>query len=606
MEALKQVKSVACSGDHFARALALWVFGCLVELASDSSDVFRLILKALHSRYEHEVQGAVFALSCFCNISEHFAIIAVGHIHDLIIAEETAAKTKIQAISVFGQMSSSIVSALKAHEVELLLSYVQSDPHTVLQDSPYVKLLALQALRKLLPFCVLVSDAGPLLRVLSLMKLKASASNWSEVQPVLGFLVEVVCTMGKSRPDLLKIVNAQLNLRHGAPASVSFKNEESIYDSDFSTCAVLLVCSQVEQLDCERTIEGYRNEGTRDTELKQRCLFLGRLLVQLAQHSSHCGFVVINNISKLVETLFKNTQDAEKGECWQELGRKTQNQHVASLHAISAARSCVLKMLCRCIKHCGLFWLSQEGPSSTAFLRMTKLVAWITSASLPPHVLLDSLVLVTEVRRYMTLEEAESVDTKINFVVASFIQDKEFWYAYKAVAVAACHCLWKHSASAIGEFMHRAQSQSTFYWLKAFTDVCTFAESLQSECSLKAMQCCMDKLELKITTHCCISANLGQAIARALSSAYAAENSLAATAKQKVMFGFQRQLLSLRVAFIRTSGELLGLIAPLCTQIKAIDVDALADSGLPAKNDSVKRLISNIESLQCSAHGSKD
>ncbi|MCO5569084.1 hypothetical protein L7F22_022791 [Adiantum nelumboides] len=416
-------------------------------------------------------------------------------------------------------MSSSIVSALKAHEtakslmvsmsveellatnealsnlalecsilvaaqVELLLSYVQSDPRTVLrvlslkcliklarkaagmtgieetavevftsiyecaEESPYVKLLALQALRK----------------VLSLMKLKASASNWSEVQPVLGFLVEVVCTMRKSRPDLLKIVNAQLNLGHGAPASVSFKNEESIYDSDFSTCAVLLVCSQVKQLDCERTIEG------------------------------------------------------------------------------------------RAFKHC--------------FLRMTKLVAWITSASLPPHVLLDSLVLVTEVRRYMTLEEAESVDTKISFVVASFIQDKEFWYAYKAVAVAACHCLWKHSASAIGEFMHRAQSQSTFYWLKAFTDVCTFEESLQRECSLKAMQCCVDELELKITMHCCISANLGQAIARALSSAYAAENSLAAAAKQKVMFGFQRQLLSLRVAFIRTPGELLGLIAPLCTQIK--------------------------------------
>ncbi|KAI5059209.1 hypothetical protein GOP47_0025528 [Adiantum capillus-veneris] len=681
MEVLKRIKSVARAGDHFARALAFWVFGCLAELASDSIEIYMLILKALHSPYDHEVQAAVFALSCLCSISENFAVLAVGQIHDMIIAKETTPNTKIQAISVFAQMSSSIVSALKAHEtgktlmvsmsveellatiealsklalecsilvaaqVELLLSYVKSDPRMVVRafslkcllklakratgmlgiegtafeifasmyecadELPYMRELALKALRKLFPFCVLVSDAGSLMRLLSSMKSKASTSIWSEGQPVLGFLVYVVCTLKKVRPDLLKIADAQLGPGPRASAAVSEKHEEPIYGSEFSTSAVLLVCNQIVRLGCEWSIEGFTNMSAVDfsteghalggTELRRRCLFLGGLLVQLAQYSPHCGFVVIDSLSRLVETLLKTTpQQAEEGEAHQKVGHRvmaeTHNERMANLDADSAARSCVLKLLCRCIKDCGLFWLSQEGPSSTAFVRMTKLVAWITSASIHHHNLVDSFVLITKVGKYMSSEEAKAVAHKVNLTVATFIQKKEFWSAYKAVAAAACSCLWNNSPSTFEQLMHKAQSQSTFYWLKAFVALCTFEETLQSECSLKVVQCSMDVLESKVSMHSCTSANLGQAIARALSSAYAAESSLAAAGKSVRMFEFQRGLLSLRVAFIRTSGELLGLLSPICAQIKAIDLDALASSTLPTKNDSVKRLISSIQ-----------
>lgn len=55
VEFLRRVKSVLDSGDSTARSLALRVLGCLAELASDSVEVFRLVLDALQSPHRLEV-----------------------------------------------------------------------------------------------------------------------------------------------------------------------------------------------------------------------------------------------------------------------------------------------------------------------------------------------------------------------------------------------------------------------------------------------------------------------------------------------------------------------------------------------------------------------
>lgn len=117
MEVLKRVKSVMGSGDHTARALALYVIGCLAELARDSTDMHRLVLEALYSPYEQEVHAALYAMGCFCEVSEHFSLLALEHISDLVNAMETAPKARIQAIHVFSQMHLSMSVSLKAHEV---------------------------------------------------------------------------------------------------------------------------------------------------------------------------------------------------------------------------------------------------------------------------------------------------------------------------------------------------------------------------------------------------------------------------------------------------------------------------------------------------------
>lgn len=58
-EVLKRVKSVMDSGDVVARALALRMLGCLGEIAADSLDVQRLVIEALESPHQKEVNKRI-------------------------------------------------------------------------------------------------------------------------------------------------------------------------------------------------------------------------------------------------------------------------------------------------------------------------------------------------------------------------------------------------------------------------------------------------------------------------------------------------------------------------------------------------------------------
>lgn len=605
--------------------------------------------------------------------------------YDLVIAKETASKTRIQAISVFARMHSSVLVALKAYETgkavilsmpekevvvatlealsklalkssiivplqaDLLLSHICSDPHTVVRaislkclsklamkatgrlgieekavevllsifenaaQPPIIKDLTLRLLKELLPFCLVAFDASHLVRLLSVEELSASRPILSQVQPVLGFLVDLVCCVGKSRPDVLEAADAQMSLETQVLPVLS-GNNEPIYGLDISTRIAVLVCDQVALLGCENSSEGFNLDSTRDipqgwnmiggTELRKRCLFFGGLLLQLAQYSSHCSFVVVDRLSGMVEALLTKVQQLQEPSII--VVTETRDQDIGNLHAVSAEKSYLLRMMCRCIRNCGLIWLSEEGHSSKILFRLTKLVTFIMTAVVSHHILKDLLLLLLKVRGFLSFQQAQAIAIKVNDAVVSFVKEEDYWSAYKVMTLAACHGLWNISSEAIGHIVQKARSGSAYFWLKTLASVCTFEGILQDECeslnhaNTVASEGCYESLvdmETNVLTHSNMSGNLGKAIARALSGVYLAENSLAAAVKLERTFEFQRRLLNLRITFVRTSGELLGLLGPICVDFKSSDVQLVSNTMAPIDNDIRKPSSSSIQAV---------
>ncbi|KAG0565001.1 hypothetical protein KC19_8G155500 [Ceratodon purpureus] len=178
-EVLKRVKTVMDSGDVVARALALRMLGCLGEIAADSVDVHRLVIEALESPHYKEVDAALFATGCLCELSSNYAQVAFEKVVDMANAMGSSPATKLAAIRVFSKFGVSPHLSLAAHEegeslllrlpttdivsamlttltalalkstvtserqVELLFAYVSSDPRAT------VRAVALQCLSKL-------------------------------------------------------------------------------------------------------------------------------------------------------------------------------------------------------------------------------------------------------------------------------------------------------------------------------------------------------------------------------------------------------------------------------------------------------------------------
>lgn len=244
-EVLKRVKSVMDSGDVVARALALRMLGCLGEIAADSLDVQRLVIEALESPHQKEVEAALFAMGCLCELSLSFAEIVLEKVVEIANAMGSSPATKLSAIRVFSKLGVSPHLAFKAHEageslmlrlpttdivsamltsltmlalnsiftierqVELLFAYVSSDPRAAVRAVALhcLSKLASQAARSLVSrnwnFSILLSvaedtAAAPALRVLA----------FNVLQKLSGHFVRVV-----DRSELFRLLlTVELNL----------------------------------------------------------------------------------------------------------------------------------------------------------------------------------------------------------------------------------------------------------------------------------------------------------------------------------------------------------------------------------------------------------
>ncbi|KAH6555558.1 hypothetical protein KP509_1Z244300 [Ceratopteris richardii] len=583
------------------------------------------------------------------------ALSSFGQMHSSIVAAQKAYETAksmmasmsvdelLVAIEALSRLAYNC-SVLVAAQAYLLLSYAFSDSNAVVRafslkclvkltkkaagrtgieetaienfilinehanDHLFLKELALRVLRELLPFCVLVSDVDHLTQLFSMIESRASCVNWPQGRNCLGFLVDFVCVLGKLRPDIFEILDAQSGLEQRATAASFGWNQEKISGMKVFTRVISVTCNQIVLLGREYNINGLVDGKGEDApksgmlpgsnDMRKRCSFLCQLLLQLAQYSAQCGFVVVDNISRVIEAVLEKFMQMEFTETRVvavSSGSEVQGVCMPNVDGPATGRSIFLRSLCRCVKDCGLFWLSKEGPSSICFVRMTKLIALITSANLPLGILIDSFGLILKAQCYSTSQIAKAVEEKVNLTLFFLIKEEDFWSAYKVLTDAACHGLWRKSSAAIERFMHRAQSENTLFWLKALCSLCEFEASLQTGCSSTVMKCSVSLNESDVGIHACVG-KLGQSIAKAIENAHAAETYLVTAAKPGITFEFQRYLLNLRVTFVRIAGELLGLMAPICDQIKETDVEAIVKTEPPTK-EFPKGLISNTHAI---------
>lgn len=575
----------------------------------------------------------------------------------LRMPQEKVVVTTLEALSKLASKASIIL----ADQVDLLLSYLCSDPRIIVHeislkcvtklakkaigrigseekaieimisilenaDKPFrLKALALQALRKLFPFCAVASDAGHLIRLLSVVELSALCPNWSQVQPVFSHLVDLVCYVAKLRPDVLKAADVQMGLGNFSllgdtdtkvlPGTSDTK--EPIYNLDLFTRIALLICDQVALLGCHWNPEDLKQAGANNIskdesmsdgrELRRRCRFLCGLLLQLVQGSFQCGFAIVDCLSGMVEALLRKFQNSNrKQEPASSVlpGKSDQNSEKSS--KVPVAISFLLRTICLCIRDCGLVCMPEEECPSRTLRRLTKLVSFSTAVNVSHHVLKDLLALLLKLREYVRSKEAQAIAIKVNHVAESFVEEGDYWSAYKVVMHAACHGLWTNFSSLMECIAQKAQSEGSYFWLKALATVCTSEANIQIECEKWNVEAVEGSHVMSIDTNikemaqARMSGRLGEAIAKAVSGLHSAESSLAAAVKLDRTFEFQRWLLSLRITFIRTSGELIGLLGPVCVDFRASDVETIGslmvDTPL-VDDDSMKPLISSIQAV---------
>ncbi|KAG2318443.1 hypothetical protein Bca52824_011656 [Brassica carinata] len=98
LEMLKKMKSVYDKGDSEAKALALILFGCWRDFASEFAPVRYLIFTSLVSSHDLEVRSSLFAAGCFCEVADDFALVVLGMLHDIVKLPELMPNTRLAAI----------------------------------------------------------------------------------------------------------------------------------------------------------------------------------------------------------------------------------------------------------------------------------------------------------------------------------------------------------------------------------------------------------------------------------------------------------------------------------------------------------------------------
>ncbi|KAL0834389.1 hypothetical protein Bca101_086278 [Brassica carinata] len=121
LEMLKRVKSVYDKGDTEAKALALILFGCCRDFASEFAPVRYLVFTSMVSSHDLEVRSSLFAAGCFCEVADDFALVVLGMLNDMVNFPGLMPKTRLAAVRVFAKMGSSHAIANRAFKICMTL-----------------------------------------------------------------------------------------------------------------------------------------------------------------------------------------------------------------------------------------------------------------------------------------------------------------------------------------------------------------------------------------------------------------------------------------------------------------------------------------------------
>jgi hypothetical protein len=93
-----------------------------------------------------------------------------------------------------------------------------------------------------------------LIRLLSIAELSAMRVSWSQVETVLGLLVDLVYDLEKARPEVIRKADSEMGIDKFSVSqdtdvdmlSSSFKvTNDSIYTLDMPTRVILLICDRL-------------------------------------------------------------------------------------------------------------------------------------------------------------------------------------------------------------------------------------------------------------------------------------------------------------------------------------------------------------------------
>ncbi|XP_010439618.1 PREDICTED: uncharacterized protein LOC104723023 [Camelina sativa] len=129
LELLKRVKNVYDKGDTETKALALILFGCWRDFASEFAPVRYLIFTSMVSSHELEVRSALFAAACFCEVADDFALVVLGMLNDMVKFPDIMPKTRLAAVQVFAKMGCSHAISNRAFKIcmKLMLESPKED-----------------------------------------------------------------------------------------------------------------------------------------------------------------------------------------------------------------------------------------------------------------------------------------------------------------------------------------------------------------------------------------------------------------------------------------------------------------------------------------------
>ncbi|XP_010529308.1 PREDICTED: uncharacterized protein LOC104806224 isoform X2 [Tarenaya hassleriana] len=131
LELLKRVKDVYENGDIDGRAMALILFGCWRDFASDYAPIRYLIFTSMVSSHDLEVRSSLFAAACFSEVADDFALVVLGMLVDMVTFPELAPMTRLAAVRVFAKMGCSHAIANRAFKKGLKLMLDTSEEDNV-------------------------------------------------------------------------------------------------------------------------------------------------------------------------------------------------------------------------------------------------------------------------------------------------------------------------------------------------------------------------------------------------------------------------------------------------------------------------------------------
>ncbi|KAL3694652.1 hypothetical protein R1sor_008303 [Riccia sorocarpa] len=392
----------------------------------------------------------------------------------------------------------------------------------VLQDVALpssLHVLGLQVIRKLFRHCGASLDSESLEQVMLWTEFSAmKGGDWPVISEALSLLVEVAGNLTRLGDTVKNRIQAAGN----------------IVLQDLSTRLCLLICDQVSVtcLHAEASstpvnlgsmppsLPSDEESSSMPSAPKEKTTFLSVLLVKLMEGNPRVGWILVDNISVLMESLAEKSYQRRKltWEKPQSMVIDSDNKENSTADAVSRGTAgtarvddvlqAMLMDLGRCLAICVSFQECQEKGVGEVDNRLRRLTEALADARVSPSVFLPvieakmkSTVLLeslsyggdisaekgpqidrTGERRRRGVEERKPLLGKesrsfLNKSVSNFIQEGNGWVAYKVGEKAASCGLWKLAETCFSCLVEKTSSEGCYFWLKALSELCT-AESL--------------------------------------------------------------------------------------------------------------------------------